>query len=271
MSISADTLALLVASGLSGERLVEVVRSIEADHTKKQSSGAQRQARYRARKAGDATRDATGDASRPSPLDVPPFLPPAPPSIPPLNPPIPQKIGLAPDLSFDQVFWVRYPHKVGKPAAQRSYLKARQKHSVETIMAGLERYIRDRPPDRPWLNPATFLNQERFNDLPASLAVPAPSTELPKWQGPNAAPSAVPSQQQRPDVGVLPQGPRVHPEPQVERRGPVLRDQSGHRGMAQLGGVLPGLLRSIAPRDGDGRDDGRPGDVHRPGPMARVV
>lgn len=208
-------------------------------------------------------------ADTPAPLDgpLPPPLASPPPT--PLNPPAPKKIGLAPDLSFDQVFWLRYPHKVGKPDAKRAYLKARQKHSVETIMAGLERYVRSKPPDRPWLNPATFLNQERFNDQPAVASIPSEPGELPKWQGPNASP--LPSPNQRPDGGILPQGPRVHPEPQGERRGPVFRDPAGHRGMAPLGSVLPGILRSVAPRDAGSGDTGEPGDVHRPGPVARVV
>jgi hypothetical protein len=64
-------------------------------------------------------------------------------------------------------FWEEWPHKVGKPAAERAFAKAFAKHDLEPIMAGLERYVRDKPPDRDWLNPATFLNQERFLDEPA--------------------------------------------------------------------------------------------------------
>jgi hypothetical protein len=70
------------------------------------------------------------------------------------------------ESAFDD-FWTAWPHKVGKPAAAKSFAKAMKAHGFETIMAGLERYIRDKPPDRPWLNPATFLNQERFLDSPA--------------------------------------------------------------------------------------------------------
>lgn len=72
-------------------------------------------------------------------------------------------------LGVFEDFWKAWPHKVGKPAAIKAYqaaLKRRNDH--EQIMSGLERYIRGKPPDRPWLNPATFLNQERFNDEPAS-------------------------------------------------------------------------------------------------------
>lgn len=77
-------------------------------------------------------------------------------------------------LAFDAEFWPRYPHKVGKPAAQRSFEKLwRELHgNIASIIAGLERYCRDKPADRPWLNPATFLNQRRFDDEPASPSAP---------------------------------------------------------------------------------------------------
>ena len=34
-------------------------------------------------------------------------------------------------------------------------------------MLGVDRYIGSKPPDRPWLNPSTFLNQRRWEDEPA--------------------------------------------------------------------------------------------------------
>lgn len=86
-------------------------------------------------------------------------------------------------VEFDETFWPRYPHKVGKPTARTAFLKARNLAELPTIMAGLDRYVRDKPPDRPWLNPATFLNQQRFNDQPAPND--GAPTELPKWTGPN--------------------------------------------------------------------------------------
>ena len=72
--------------------------------------------------------------------------------------------------TFDAEFWPKYPHKVGKPAALRSFGKLwRELHGdISSIIAGLERYCRSKPSDRPWLNPATFLNQRRFDDEPAS-------------------------------------------------------------------------------------------------------
>lgn len=69
MTVSADTIAILLASGVSADRLVDVVRSIEADHApaepRARTAGAIRQERYRDRQASlsDAS-DVTGDASR---------------------------------------------------------------------------------------------------------------------------------------------------------------------------------------------------------------
>lgn len=70
---------------------------------------------------------------------------------------------------FHETFWPSYPHKCGKPKALVSFVKARKKDSLENIMAGLQRYVTGKPPDRSWLNPTTFLNQERWNDQPAPV------------------------------------------------------------------------------------------------------
>lgn len=67
-----------------------------------------------------------------------------------------------------QEFWQAYPNKVGKPVSKTSFVKARKQFSQDEIMSGLSRYIESKPPDRAWCNPATFLNQERFNDEPSN-------------------------------------------------------------------------------------------------------
>lgn len=61
MPVSAETLRKLMDAGLTGDALLEVVASIDADHQEAptRSAAAERQARYRARKAGDVTRDVT--------------------------------------------------------------------------------------------------------------------------------------------------------------------------------------------------------------------
>lgn len=73
------------------------------------------------------------------------------------------------EAEFHEVFWPAFPNKCGKPKALGAFLKARGRDSLENIMAGLNRYIDQKPPDRPWLNPTTFLNQERWNDQPAPI------------------------------------------------------------------------------------------------------
>lgn len=70
--------------------------------------------------------------------------------------------------AFDQ-FYKRYPHKVGKGAAVRAFDKARRSGAPwQKITTSLERYIREKPPDRAWCNPATWLNEGRWDDEPAA-------------------------------------------------------------------------------------------------------
>jgi hypothetical protein len=75
-----------------------------------------------------------------------------------------------PLVGFDE-FWIAYPHKIGKPDARLKFQKALEKaESLEVILAGLQRYISEKPPDRPWCNPSTWLHQERWSDQPAFVA-----------------------------------------------------------------------------------------------------
>ena len=67
---------------------------------------------------------------------------------------------------FDR-FWQLYPNKVGKGAAQAAFAKASKRIDFDTLMAGLRRYVA-KTDDRPWCNPATWLNQDRWDDAPAS-------------------------------------------------------------------------------------------------------
>jgi len=100
MSVSIATLELLVNAGLSGDALLNVVRSIEADNTKPvRTKNAERQARHRERvKNNSVTRNVTDNAidnvtAPPSSLS----LSPTPPNLisptpsPPYSPPAPRK------------------------------------------------------------------------------------------------------------------------------------------------------------------------------------
>lgn len=87
------------------------------------------------------------------------------------------------EFGFD-AFWRTWPNKVGKPAALKAYRSAIKRGAgFNAIMNGVEIYIRDKPPDRPWLNPATFLNQNRWEDRPAPVSTIAkPLTEFQRKQ-----------------------------------------------------------------------------------------
>jgi hypothetical protein len=63
-----------------------------------------------------------------------------------------------------------YPHKVGRGQAERAFKAARKQVDLQTLFDGLERYKRTKPPDRPWCNPATWLNGQRWLDEEASMA-----------------------------------------------------------------------------------------------------
>jgi uncharacterized protein YdaU (DUF1376 family) len=68
--------------------------------------------------------------------------------------------------AFDE-WWRAYPHKVGKAAAAKSYERALARASPAELLDGVSRYIANKPPDRAWCNPATWLNGDRWLDQPA--------------------------------------------------------------------------------------------------------
>jgi hypothetical protein len=74
---------------------------------------------------------------------------------------------------FFEQFWTAYPRKVGKPAARRAFATACRKCPLPEMGAGLRRWraywaYRNEPQFVP--HPSTWLNQERWNDDPPSLA-----------------------------------------------------------------------------------------------------
>jgi hypothetical protein len=61
-------------------------------------------------------------------------------------------------------FWDLWPTRIGKAPARKAFPAALGKASLTTILDGVRTYVRCKPADRPWLNPATWLHQERWND-----------------------------------------------------------------------------------------------------------
>lgn len=67
---------------------------------------------------------------------------------------------------FDD-WYALFPNKVGKGAAMKAWPAAKRKASQDELVAGLRRYIANKPTEREWCNPATWLNQQRWLDQPA--------------------------------------------------------------------------------------------------------
>ena len=66
-----------------------------------------------------------------------------------------------------EAFWERFPNKVGKADAMKAFDKATRKVSPEILFPALQRYA-TKTDDRPFCNPSTWLNQERWLDQPAA-------------------------------------------------------------------------------------------------------
>lgn len=82
------------------------------------------------------------------------------------------------------VWWKAYPDKVGKGAAEKAWPKARKLAPLADLLDAIERYKRDKPPDRDWCHPATWLNQKRWLDEPAGSAETEPQRDRPNGPPP---------------------------------------------------------------------------------------
>ena len=71
------------------------------------------------------------------------------------------------DSQFEE-FWKLYPKKSSKKKAYEAFNRVMKKHSYETILSGLEKYVshikKTKIESRYILHGASFLNGERFND-----------------------------------------------------------------------------------------------------------
>lgn len=69
--------------------------------------------------------------------------------------------------AFEQWF-EKYPHKVGIQAARKEFgfIRSYGKVSFKTLLDGVERYVASKPPDREWCNPARWLKEGRWDDVP---------------------------------------------------------------------------------------------------------
>jgi hypothetical protein len=89
------------------------------------------------------------------------------------------------ETPFD-MFWEEYPKKVGKEAARKAFIKAKSKVDLNTILQAIktqktsEQWQRDNGQYIP--NPATWLNQGRWQDELTICKENKPNTSPPKKQ-----------------------------------------------------------------------------------------
>jgi uncharacterized protein YdaU (DUF1376 family) len=93
---------------------------------------------------------------------------------------------------YREQFWSAYPNKIGKQATFEAIDRVHKRGGIafEVIMDGLARYVRDKPPDRHWCNPANWLTQGRWEDAPAPhVARTSPNSggQMPRIQNGNVA------------------------------------------------------------------------------------
>ena len=88
---------------------------------------------------------------------------------------------------FDN-FWQSYPKKADKRVAEKAFIKARERATLDTILAGVVCY-RDDPNRKPEFtkNPATWLNADAWQN--EALAAPAPTND---WGKPLRPPAELP-------------------------------------------------------------------------------
>lgn len=158
MTLSTRTIELMVMAGLSGQSLLDVIRSVEADYTKKRSAAAERQARYRDKKRdSDVTESVTRyvTSSVTNDANVTPLarvednnnLP----SLEgfsnlPLSPSKPKssakrtEAGEPEDFAAFMAIYPRRNGSIDRKSALKAWGPAKKRADVETIMAGAKRY-----------------------------------------------------------------------------------------------------------------------------------
>ncbi len=67
------------------------------------------------------------------------------------------------------VFWNTYPRRIAKGAARTAFDKAIRKTTLETMLAAISDYVRHKPERIDFKHPATWLNQECWDDEWASV------------------------------------------------------------------------------------------------------
>lgn len=195
--IADSVLDAMLAAGCTAE---QIVAAIKADGLAEVDKVAARRERDRLRKRRERDRKNADNsmpaslvsrgqgvtprdtAETPSPPPAPspdkessPLHPPKEITLFPEPPPTPRVPPAREQALFDR-FWAAYPHKVGKADARKAFSKALTRVDVNVMAEALRRYVA-KTDDRPWCNPATWLNQDRWNDQPAEASRGSPRRE----------------------------------------------------------------------------------------------
>lgn len=169
MSVIAAALKHMLAAGMPHEDIIQAVADMEAGLQKDEQAERRRAAdrdrkrQMRLRKSADSAD--TADVPRGRVTRVEDNLLHT--DIEPLE--VRKHSARARETTDFEKWWVFYPHKVQRGAAERAFPKARQAASLDDLIAGVHRYVASKPPDMQWRNPATWLNGKGWLDDPARV------------------------------------------------------------------------------------------------------
>lgn len=176
MTDIADLMRRMAAAGAPIEAIaiaVEAIQSGNQEIEQRRKAERERKQRQRARQSRDSHGTVTGQSEDASPETK---VSPTPPSktqtpSPPYSPP-------PPTADFD-AFWSEYPSKVGKGAARTAFSRAVKRIGGSNALAVLLAAMRRDRDTKRWRegfipNPATWLNQDRWEDGVDPTARPPP-------------------------------------------------------------------------------------------------
>lgn len=85
------------------------------------------------------------------------------------------------DYEFE-LFWAKYPKKVGKKAAQTAFLRAQNRPQIDDLLESIDRAMKSeqwRKDGGQFIpNPATWLNQGRWDDEPVQVVPVQPKAQV---------------------------------------------------------------------------------------------
>lgn len=94
------------------------------------------------------------------------------------------------DYEFE-LFWAKYPKKVGKKAAQKAFQNAQNRPQIDDLLEAIDRAMKSeqwRKDGGQFIpNPATWLNQGRWDDEPVQIVQAQPKAQVKIYSSPLSA------------------------------------------------------------------------------------